>query len=77
MKEIYLPEILQSERKNAPLLLVGTRCNEPIRKREPAVGVEEAQRLVEEINAIGYIECSAVCKLNVEEVFARAVAATM
>ena len=86
LKTKWIPEIRHVNPK-AAILIVGCKSD----KRDAAndvpkgildnnsifVSVKEAEKLVEEMDAIMYVECSALRKLNIEEVFNEAVRAAM
>lgn len=81
----WLPE-LQEYSKSAKILLVGTKCdartNSDLLKELAAqavtpVTVESAQALAKKINAVGYVETSALTGHNIKECFETAVRAVL
>ncbi|KAL4640857.1 hypothetical protein GN956_G11237 [Arapaima gigas] len=81
--EKWVPEI-RRHCPRAPLLLVGTQSDlredvkvliELARFRERPVGPEEAQLCAQDVQAVTYVECSALTQKNLKEVFDTAIVA--
>jgi Ras family protein U len=81
ISEKWLPEIKRHGNK-APIVLIGTQCDlrhdvkvliELAQNHEQPVSSEVAQRVANKINAIKYIECSALTQKNLKEVFDTAI----
>ena len=81
----WVPEI-RTHCPNAPIILVGTQCDlrndvkvliELAHYNEKPVTEDEARKLVEEIGAEDYIECSALTQKNLKEVFDSAILASL
>lgn len=54
---------------SAHIILVGTKADLRDKSGEDCVSVEEIQRAAAEINAVKYVECSALTRYNVSELF--------
>ena len=81
IKELWIPELRQYC-PNAPFILVGTQCDlrhdrhrlEALkRNKKKAVTFEDAQKLTRKVGALGYVECSALTREGVKNVFDEAV----
>ena len=75
--EKWLPEIRRHNPKT-PILLIGTQCDlrtdvnvliDLSKHEERPICEEEASMRASRINAVGYIECSALTQHNLKEVF--------
>lgn len=75
--EKWLPEIRRHNPK-APIILVGTQCDlrtdvkvliDLAKYQEVPITEEEAQQRAERINAVSYVECSALTQHNLKDVF--------
>ncbi|KRY89027.1 Rho-related GTP-binding protein RhoU, partial [Trichinella pseudospiralis] len=85
VQQRWLPEI-RRYCPRAPLILVGTQCDlrtniqvllDLNRFREAPVSVADAQHVAKKINAIQYVECSALTQVNLKEVFDMAILAAL
>ncbi|XP_061193426.1 cdc42 homolog [Saccostrea echinata] len=75
VKDFWIPEIRQIDRKR-PVVLVGTQTD--LRKEGSShVTKEEGENLAKQIGAFSYLECSAVQKTGVKDVFEQVVMATL
>jgi GTPase SAR1 family protein len=67
-----LPLQLKHHCPKAPIILVGTKTD--LRKEQAdVVSQEEGQRLAKQIKALRYMECSALTKVGLKEVFDAAI----
>ncbi|XP_077292881.1 cell division control protein 42 homolog [Arctopsyche grandis] len=85
VKEVWVPEILNFN-KDIPFLLVGTRIderNDPkiinklAERRQKVIEPEQGKRVAKELKAVNYVECSALTKEGLKNVFNQAIQATL
>jgi len=85
VKSKWCPE-LNHHAANVPILLVGTKADlrndeeyiEKLRaKNQEVVTQEQAQKLANEIGAVGYAECSALTQEGLKSVFDTAIKAAL
>ncbi|KAM9441676.1 rho-related GTP-binding protein RhoU-like [Salvelinus alpinus] len=83
--EKWVPEI-RRRCPLVPMLLVGTQCDlredvkvliELARRRERPVAEVDARTLADKVDAVAYVECSALTQKNLKEVFDAAIAVGM
>ncbi|CDW56551.1 rho GTP binding protein RhoU [Trichuris trichiura] len=85
VQQRWLPEV-RRYCPRAPVVLVGTQCDlrtniqvlvDLNRFHEAPVSPSEAQHVAKKINAVQYIECSALTQVNLKEVFDVAILAAL
>jgi len=76
--EKWVPEV-SHHAPNVPILLIGTKCDLRNDNNQAAnlLSKEEGEKLAKEINAVCYMECSALTQENLKNVFDEAVRAAI
>ena len=65
----WYPEVT-SYCPNTPIILVGTKLDEPSQYNDiPVITTEEGEKMAEDIGAVKYFECSSLLQKGVQEIF--------